>query len=299
MIALNRILCPVDLSDPSRRALEQAARLARGYQATLVVLAVAGTPEAPLSETPPVVRGLDVQSRARILAALESFTAPVVPTGVQVEIRLEEGEVVAEIVRAAEAANADLLVMGTHGRGGFERFVLGSVANKVLRKVACPVLTVPPGMQHEVDEPGGFGTVLCALDFSDAASQALPYALSLAQEAGGKLLLMHVVEWPTESQVSPRFDALRDELAAAARRRLAEAIPDGARDWCQPEVVVVPGNAAKEIVAMADTRHADLIVMGLGQRSALDRALNGTTAYQVIRTAPCAVLTVRQVVPSS
>jgi nucleotide-binding universal stress UspA family protein len=220
MITVNRILCPVDMSEPSRAALGQAARLARGYGATLAVLAVAGAPSAPLSESPPIVRGLTVEARKRILDALQTFARPAIPEGVPTEFLLEEGEVVKEILRATETEPTDLLVMGTHGRGGFERFVLGSVTNKVLRKVACPLLTVPPGVRSQVDEPGGFATVLCADDFSEASAEALTYALSLAQEAGGRLVLTHVVEWPTETQVSPRFDALRDELAAAAKTRL-------------------------------------------------------------------------------
>lgn len=293
MIAINRILCPVDMSESSRAALAQAANLAHGYDATLTVLAVVGVSEVPLGEAPPSVRGLTVEARAKLLASLEQFSAPVIPAGVSVDYQLEEGEVVHEIVRASEEQAPDLLVLGTHGRGGFQQFILGSVVNKVLRRVACPLLTVPPGARAPVEDPAGFKTVLCGHDLSDAATHALSYALLLAQEAGGRLLLQHVVEWPIDTQVSPRFDALRAEMVASARERLQAAVPADAGDWCQPEIVVTPGRAASGIVALAEAEQADLIVLGVTARSAIDRALNGTTAYQIIRTAPCSVLTVR------
>jgi len=293
MIAIDRILCPVDLSEPSGTALRQAAHLARGYDARLTVLAVAAMSEVPLGETPPAVRGLTVEARSKLLRALEAFGSGVVPKGLPVTYQLEEGEVVHEIVRATEEQAPDLLVMGTHGRGGFQRFILGSVLNKVMRRVACPLLTVPPEAHATVETPAGFKTVLCGHDFSPAADHALTYALKLAQEAGGRLLLQHVVEWPMDTQVSPRFDSLRVEMVASARERLQAAVPAEALNWCKPEIVVAPGRASSGIVALAEAEHADVIVLGVTARGALDRALNGTTAYRTIRTAPCSVLTVR------
>jgi nucleotide-binding universal stress UspA family protein len=294
VITIKSILCPVDLSEPSRAALDHAIRLARYYEASLVVFAVAGMSDPPLSDSPPVLRGLTIEARADIVDAISTFAEPARTAGVDTDIRLEEGDIVREIVREVEASRPDLVVMGTHGRGGFERFVLGSVVNKIIRKLSCPLLTVPPGArQPAADEPAGYEVVLAALDFSDASRQALSYALSLAQEAGGRLLLTHIVEWPDESQVLPPYDRLRADMVRAAEDRLRKAVPEDARDWCEPEIVVSSGRAAREIVRVAGDQQADVIVLGVTGRSAIDRALNGTTAYQVIRMAPCPVLTVR------
>jgi nucleotide-binding universal stress UspA family protein len=294
VITIKSILCPVDLSEPSRAAIDHASWLARYYDASLVVFAVAGVSDPPLSDSPPVLKGLTIEARAEIVEAISAFAEPARQAGVDPDIRLEEGDIVREIVREVESSQPDLVVMGTHGRGGFERFVLGSVVNKILRKLSCPILTVPPGARHPAaDEPVGYKTVLAAMDFSDASRHAFSYALSLAQEAGGRLLLTHVVEWPAESQVLPPYDRFRAEMVRAAEVRLREAVSEEARNWCEAEVVVSSGDAAREIVRVAGDRQADVIVLGVTGRSAIDRALNGTTAYQVIRMAPCPVLTVR------
>jgi nucleotide-binding universal stress UspA family protein len=297
VISIDLILCPVDLSEPSRAALEHATHLARSYDARLSVLAVAGLTDPPLSDSPPVLKGLSLEARARILDAVSAFAEPARAAGVVIDVKLEEGDIVREIVREAESSAPDLVVMGTHGRGGFERFVLGSVVDKVIRKLPSPLLTVPPGARRTPAETAGYKagykTVLAAMDFSEASRHALTYALSFAQEAAGRLLLTHVVEWPAESQVLPPYDRLRAEMVQAAEGRLREAVPDEARNWCEPEIVVSTGDAARGIVHLASEEQAEIIVLGVTGRSALDRALNGTTAYQVIRMAPCPVLTVR------
>ena len=108
------------------------------------------------------------------------------------EIIVRLGNVPKEITREAERLPADLLILGTHGRSGFERLFLGSVTEKVLRSTRVPVLTIPPPVQH----PGSpvYKTILCPVDFSDASIRALEYALSLAQQADARLILLHVIE---------------------------------------------------------------------------------------------------------
>jgi nucleotide-binding universal stress UspA family protein len=267
--------------------------LARRYEARLTVLAVAGLTDPPLSDSPPVLLALTPEMRERILEALEAFAEPARTAGVTTDVKLEEGDIVREILREAESAQPDLVVMGTHGRGGFQRFVLGSVLNKILRKLPFPLLTVPPAARHPALDARGYRTPLAAVDFSDASMHGLSYALSLAQEAGGRLLLTHVVEWPLESEVLPPYDTLRADMIRDAERRLRDVVPAEARNWCQPEIVVVPGRPSREITRIAGEQQADVIVLGVAGRSAIDCALNGTTAYDVIRRAPCPVLTVR------
>jgi nucleotide-binding universal stress UspA family protein len=188
--------------------------------------------------------------------------------------------------------------MGTHGRGGFERWVLGSVTEKVLRKVGCPVMTIPPPFEG-TRAPVAFKRILCALDFSEASLNALRYALSLAQENDAELALLHAVEWLVEDQPGaepPVFDVpeYRRYLERDARARLHRAVPEEARDWCHPVELLGAGRAWKEILRVARERESQLIVMGVHGRSAVDLMLFGSTTHHVIRSACCPVLTIRK-----
>lgn len=298
MITIRRILCPCDFSEFSARALRHAAALAKWYEASLTCLHV--YPWAPVPPTKlPTVTGLPrltPEIRETVLGELRSFVEPARAAGIPVEVAVAEGEPVHEIV--GQANRADLVVLGTHGRGGFERLMLGSVAEKVLRKSPCPVLTVPRQAPGEAPrEAPAFRHILCPLDFSGASLRALEYALSLAKEADARLTLLHVIESLPEEEPPEnlRFDVLgyRDYLRRAAGDRLLGLIPEGAREWCRPEVVVAPGKAYRGILNTAAARHADLIVMGVAGHGTLDSLLFGSTTQYVVRAAACPVLSIR------
>ena len=207
------------------------------------------------------------------------------------------GPVVREVLREAEQMPATLVVMGTHGRGGFERLMLGSVTEKVLRKARCPILTVPPGLPDLARGLPPFPSILCAFDFSRASSHALMYAWSLAQDTVGRLAVVHVVEWPFGNiqvgEVPKEIDGLRDGLALDARRQLHEAMPKGALPAGPIEEIVTCGKPSHEILRLARERSAALIVMGVQGRGAVSLAVFGSTTHRVIREAHRPVLTVR------
>ena len=193
MVNIDRILCPVDLSQFSRDSLHHALALAKWYEAQVTVCHVYSGPQPLFTgmpgnvSLPPPVQPGDVADDVR------RFCAPSLgDSGQSVEIVVREGNATKEIVLLAEQLPADLLVLGTHGRSGFERLFLGSVTEKVLRTTHAPVMTIPP----PVTQPGPalYKTILCPLDFSDASTRALDYALSLAQEADARLILLHVIE---------------------------------------------------------------------------------------------------------
>ena len=304
MIQIRRILCPVDLSEFSRHALEHAALLARWYDSELVVLhvyaiqttpALAGGPEplvVPVALPPPG------ELRQQAVDSLARFTAGLVAAGAAVRCEVEAGDPRRAILAAAASLPADLLVLGTHGRSGFDRLVLGSVTEKVLRKAACPVLTVPPPVTGTAGAPVLFKRILCPVDFSESSMNALGYALSLAQESDATLLLMHVVEsFPSpDPEVLPDLDfsAYERSLAASARERLAAAVPDEARSWCTPEVLVTSGKPYRQILEAVEQRDVHLIVMGVKGRNPLDLMLFGSTTQHIVRQAPCPVLTLRE-----
>jgi nucleotide-binding universal stress UspA family protein len=211
MIEIRRILCPIDFSDYARRALDHAIAIARWYEATVTVLhvfspaPVAAVGLGPLVSEPIPLAPVD---RDRLLADTKAFAETESAPGITIEAVVREGTTAAEILEQAASMKADLLVIGTHGRSGFERLLLGSVTEKVLRKARCPVLTVPSQSPDAV--PAGpvlYRRILCPVDFSDASLNALKYATSMARKkpTGNSLCCM---SWRMNSRTQTTWQAL-------------------------------------------------------------------------------------------
>lgn len=303
MIEIRRILCPVDFSDFSRRALDHAVAIAKRYQSTITLLHVYVVPlpyGAGQGVVPPPSM-LTPETRETLLADLKRFAEDASADSVPVEFEIIEGPVAPAILARAEALPADLLVMGTHGRSGFQRLVLGSVTEKVLRQALCPVLTVPRAASGVVPPPPVlFQRIICAIDFSDSSLHGLEYALSLAQEAGAYLTLVHVIEpppsLPREIHEPPIAD-LRDYLAKvdeASRARLQKLVPDNVGEYCRVDTLLATGKPYQEILRVADEQKAELIVAGIHGRGPIDRLLFGSTTQHLVRQATCPVLTLRK-----
>jgi nucleotide-binding universal stress UspA family protein len=213
---------------------------------------------------------------------------------VKVEISLRKGTAVQEILAQAKTSRADLIVIGSHGRGGVQRLVLGSVAERVLRLATCPVLTVRRGVRLVRRSRSPFETILCPTDFSAAANKAVAYAKRLAQEADAKLILMTAVESPFGDEVTSGAVAeLQKSIASNASDALTRLLPRPASNGPRAQAIVAVGKASAAIVKVARARSADLIVMGVSGRGALDVAILGSTTHHVIRDGACPVLTVR------
>jgi nucleotide-binding universal stress UspA family protein len=240
---------------------------------------------------------------ARRRAAAASLIEGAGTQDVTVDVVVEAGDPARQILEHADRHETDLIVMGSHGLSGFERLIIVSVAEKVLRKAHCPVLTVPPRVHSPAPLP--FKRVLCAIDFSPASLQALNYAGALAQQSQASLQLLHVVQWPWDEPPAPAPQELPPEQAvalgeyrryveASAMARLAglrrERIPEGTEAMPQ----IVHGKAYVQILRVAAETGTDLIVLGIHGRNAVDLALFGSTANHVVRAAACPVLTVRQ-----
>ena len=298
MIEFKQIICPVDFSESSVRALAYAAALARWYDAQLTVLHVVPTFEAmqvrgdlvePIRVVTPMAREqvIEEMSRSLNLAVLSSRATPIA----------ESGDPQATIIDQALSKKADLIVMGTHGRRGFKRLLLGSATEAVLREAPCPVLTVPPHASAGLSQTVAFKRILCPIDFSPAALQALGFALDLARQADGRVMLLHVVEWLAEEE--PRASApfnvpeYRRYMVEDAQERLRNLVAEESRAWVEIDDVVVSGRTYREILRAAETKPADLIVMGAQGRGGIGLALFGSTTQQVVRGAMCPVLTVR------
>jgi len=297
MVEIRRILCPIDFSDESRHALAHATSVAKWYGAPITLLHVSH-PEA--FTNPPLLFDELPRGAAMIESALQAakeqmpkWSQSVTAAGVDVETLVERGDPVKRILARAAALRADLVVMGTHGRSGFERLLLGSVTEKVLRKASCPVMAVPPPVVSAGKLP--YTRLLCPVDFSESSEAALQFAASLAEEADAHLTIVHVFDWqPDDDLMMARFDTVEHYAAIErqAHERLERLLTDDLRVWCKPETVTVRGKPYREILALADAKATDLIVLGVRGRNPIDVALFGSTVNQVVRRARCPVLTV-------
>ena len=293
---IESILCPVDRSPSSLQAFGYAIALARWQGARLNLLEVIEAAAPPGVRRAPKNDAVPTETRAALERDLMQVLTARRASDLKVEIFMRKGNVVREIVAQAKTSRADLIVIGTHGRGGVQRLVLGSVAEKVLRLATCPVLTVRYGVSLARRRRSPFRTILCPTDFSAAANRAVAYAKRLAKEADAKLIMMSAVEWPFGDATTSRPIAqLRKSIESTAREGLVRLLPRPGPDRPRAHPVVTFGKASAAIVKLARARSVDLIVMGVSGQGATDVALLGSTTHQVIREGTWPVLTVRTV----
>ena len=296
MTTITNILCPVDFSEFSRNALDHAAAIARWYEARLTALHVLPPVTAFVAPTgeglyPPLV--FSDEDLRQFHDELTTFARQSGDARLGCEVA--QGSVAGEIVRFADELPADLLVMGTHGRSGFDRLMLGSTTEKLLRKAPCPVLTVPARAPDAGPVRAPFTRVLCAVDFSPASLRALALAESLAGEAAANLCVMHVLEPVSVFEpvaTGPGTAPISGQRHHAVRRRLEELIAADTRAFAEVGEVVAAGKPYREILRVAVEQRSDLIVLGVhgGPRGL---AAFGSTTNHVVREAECPVLTAR------
>jgi nucleotide-binding universal stress UspA family protein len=300
MVTIRRILCPCDFSEFSRHALMRAVAIAREHQAAITVLHVVPleTVFAPMplemgGPAPMRMTAKELQDARRQLAAF----AQVEPaTGVPVDYDVVEAPTVHdEIVAQAAHLPADLVVMGTHGRNGFQRLFFGSVTEKVLRKAEPPVMTVGIGADGG---PGSFTRIVCGIDFSECSYAALDYALAIAEGAEAHVTVVNVIEWMPagyDPLVGPPTDIAGYRLSAeaAASERLRKVIANAPAKGIAISQIVTSGKPHHVLQRVAREQHADLIVLGIHGRHPIDRLFFGSTAEPVVRQAECPVLMVR------
>ena len=294
MIDIRRILCAIDFSDTSRHALDHAVALARFYDARLTVMHATSAPyfQPPIlfaDFAGPIPNAAD---RVWLSERLRLWTVAAGASDRHVETLLQEGPPARRILDFARADHSDLIVLGTHGRNALQHLLLGSVAEKVVHTAHCPVLTVPPKAPRSMLP---YQRIVCAVDFSTPSLAAFTTAVSIAQEAGARLTIVHALDWPAADPELQAYDTpeYRASLEAGARARIEELLPVHLRTWCETEVRVVFGKADHKIVDLAARDRADLIVMGAHGRNALGLMLFGSTTNHVVRQAACPVLTLR------
>ncbi len=299
MSVFRTVLCPTDFSEFSRHALDNAVAVGRSTGASVTALHVV----VPRMHADPVLgvgsvvttEDLAVRREAveRARERLDSFVEDEIGD-VHIERIVLEGQATRTIVDCATERAVDLLVMGTHGRSGFERLLLGSVTESVLRRARCPVLTVPPRVPDAIGlGTVVFGRVLCAVDFSPVSTKVLEYAKALASESGGRLSAVHVIEpLPVYDPViagGGGFVNYEELAVAATKTRLASALP---KDVDVHQTVAV-GKPYRVILDRARDEGSDVIVIGVHSGVGDRLGFLGSTTNHIIREARCPVLSVR------
>lgn len=284
------ILCPIDFSDLSDLALKYAAAGAQAFGATLVVF------HAQRFELPPYftrgqIEELTRQHRAEQAKAKEFVRLHVrkvlghQANNLSIKFDLSDAPPVDAVLNSAKRSRAELIVMGTHGRGGAKRIWLGSVLENVIRQAGVPVFAVRQKQHEFVDTSNPLNTpklesILCPVNFSRAALAGLDHAISLAKRFNARLIPVCIAE-PGDTRGTSE---LREELAS----RLEE----GGAGGCNVETQTRRGEAGKEIVNLVTRTRADLVVLGARPRNPLHAWLWGDTTEVVLRRAPVPVLVV-------
>jgi len=217
------------------------------------------------------------------------------PGGVAVTPVVLTGDPVVAVAEYARVNSADLVVVGQNGRRGSRFWSSGVLATDIARAVASPTLTVSNTPVSDTNAAPSFSNIVCAIDFSVASLRALNEALRIAQQSGGRVTLLHVLEgFPYDTYSGSRAFRPVDGRARAdkVKRELQALVPPEALNWCEVDTEVVSGVPHEAINAIATARKANLIMIGRPPASRLDRIVMASTLSGVLRRAPCPVLAI-------
>lgn len=294
MLEVKLILCPIDFSEFSVRAYHHALSLAEHYRAKLVALHIVELfrfPSVGFAASAGLYEEFCQAVRESGKEQLQEFVKNHTHDEIQPELVVHQGIASDSILSFAQAQKTDVIVMGTHGRRGYDRLMLGSVTNRVIRRAPCPVLAVckPSHDSMAAGKERGhvhhLSRILFCTDFSENSERALNYAISAAAEYDAELTLLHVLE----EVPSP---AKTEEAIAAATEQLNKLIPPERRKTLKIKTAVRIGKPYRQIIQLALETQVDIVAMAVRGRGALDLAVFGSTTYRVMQLGPCPVLAV-------
>jgi nucleotide-binding universal stress UspA family protein len=285
-ISLQNILFTTDFSSTAETALPYALSIARCYGSKIFVAhcvrpgAIVGIPMEPAA-VDLNFNWQDAQSK------MSEFVRRYPMEDLEHEVILRQGLLWDVLSATIEKNEISLIVLGTHGRSGIKKMLLGSQAEQIFRLAPCPVLTVGPQVTKKPSKVENWKRILFATDFSAGSLHALPYALSLAEENQATLVMLHMIP------MAPLGE--EQDLINATRQHLRGMIPADAEPWCKVEVEVEIGFPSDGILHIAERQGADLIVMGVHAASSprASAHLPWAIGHEVVSRANCPVLTVR------
>jgi nucleotide-binding universal stress UspA family protein len=303
-----QILVATDFSETAQRALNYALAIARRYGSAVSVLhAIPPEPRAPIPMEPLPLelnrRALKVEEQMKQLGQKTQAEAPWIGD-LKCEWELEQGPVWDVLSQAIEHDHTDLLVLGTHGRGGLKKVALGSVAEEVLHRAHCPVLTIGPHAASAGPAPVEFKRILFATDFGPASAKAFLHALSLAEDCHAKLFLLHMMPPIPNPDLGPGAYGTpifgvepllrwQQQTQQESLRKLKDLIPSNARLVAEPEVIVEMDFLPEGILNTAALHKIDLIVLGANRTASPWVAAHTpwSLTHDVLSHAKCPVLT--------
>ena len=324
-IESKKIMCAVDFSDFSNIVLTYGRSLASEYGSTLCLCHILSETHMVSSIGHSYIHYPDIQT-GRVESAREMLGKMAEKLDVECEVIVSSGHIADEINQIVQKNNIDMVIAATHGGSGIKRFLIGSVTDRLVKILKCPLLVLHAKEKHltsVVAENIKLKRILVGCDFSSDSSLAFDYALSLAQEFQTQLYLAHVIR-PTEQIELPASDYIKiqggeytnwtrseylelkkkaaDEdlktkktLFSRLERQLSSLVPEESRNWCTPITTLLEGQPYKELVSSAEQKEIDMIVLGVHGHSLLERFTVGSTTDRVISRASCPVLVVRQI----
>jgi nucleotide-binding universal stress UspA family protein len=287
-VAPKRLLLATDFSQASEAALPHALTIAGQYGSELFIAHVI-CPEFRDLQPSETTATMIQHARGVTEQKLEPLLSAVRQKGISCQLLIGEGAIWGVLLDMIHQNGIDLIIVGTHGRRGLSKLLLGSVAEEVFRMAPCPVLTVGPQTSETRSMHVKLGHILYPVEFVPDSSDAAAYAVSLAEEYHAKLTYMKVCE---DMVPSPEE---KGQIQEPVRRWMDDHIPTGSDLRERTSFELGFGAMAEAILKFASDRGVDLIVMGVQRLDPVMAAHvpRPDTAYEVVRTAPCPVLTVR------
>jgi nucleotide-binding universal stress UspA family protein len=296
-VLLKRILCATDFSDFSNHAIPYGIALAREFKAKLYVSHVIDLSSAAIYGE--AVFALEEQQTRMTSYAHKEMTRLMGQETLDWEPLITVGNPANEIARLAADKQVDLAIAASHGRSGLKRVILGSVTERLMRTLPCPLWVVRSpelGFVTAANQAVQIKKILVGCDFSPDSSLAFEYGLSLAQEFQAELHLAHVVEPPLYDDLikpSESGEPFGQKLRKTVQEKLAAMVPEEARTWCNPVTTLLAGQPHEELVKYAVVNGLDLIVLGVRGHSLVETLFVGSTTDRVLRNSPCPVLSVQ------
>jgi nucleotide-binding universal stress UspA family protein len=287
------ILSAIDFSTFTDTVFLCSVALCKEYGAKLFLVHVTTDLNKLLehNETALDVKALQ-QSNLRCAQARLEDMAKDLP--IEHEIIISQGTPADVISGLALKQQADMVIAASHGKSGFKRFLLGSVTEKLIKTLHCPLLVLPAQGQNFISmavPDMKLKKILIGCDFSSDSKLAFDYGLSLAQEFQAALYLLHVIKPTRYKDQREKFDELRGRLES----QLNDMVPEMCREWCTIKTTLLSGEPYFELMNYAMGQGIDMIVLGIRGHTLLEKLLVGSTTDRLIRNASVPVLAVRQI----
>jgi nucleotide-binding universal stress UspA family protein len=298
-ILMKKILCGIDFSDFTKMTLSYGLALCEVYGARLYVCHVIDLPSATIYG-----EGIanPLEQKRRITDYAYSYINELLgDTAVAWEPLVTIGHTADDIARLAAENRMDLVITATHGRSGLKRMLLGSVTERLMHTLPCPLMAVRRSEKAGELIPGQpieMKRILVGCDFSSDSELAFNYGLSLAQEFESELHLVHVIEPPVYESLSKSATeapgaGFEEDLRLKLKKSLEDMVPQDARPWCRPVTALVAGRADEELTKYALVNKMDLVVLGVRGHGLVEKLFIGSTTDRLMRQAHCPVLSVQ------